>query len=830
MWDWPLRRGGMNVIVRGAAHHGPSARALLRIGGGACLIAMLTGCRVYNDRLISASTATDTHDTQPAPFDPNSCQGGECWWSILEPDGCRSAGAPTLTDRPSASADGPDEVETFYLGLTQVRIGSTDRQGQATDTAWEEFGLDLDGSCTNSSTCGGNMSLSCRSAGAAIPYDGQLCRDNTFARLQPVVAGVPELGERFGLSEEVFNCALWRGSYNMVFAISGYNGKLEDSNVRVDFYRSTGLQEPRPWTCPATDFRTAYPRWRTSLKWHIDASTLTAPVAEEGKLPESKFVDPHAYVKHGYLVAQLPDDSEVGFAGEAAQHRGFLFKAQHSVFVGHLVDTQDGTWSMRDGLVAGRIRKQDLVQAFREIGFCEDGEFASFYRSMVGYVDENADILASGEVNPKLDCDALSYGISFEAAQLTPGASATLPKKIECCLPGKTDEECSASCGDGKVSGGEACDTAIADGQAGACPKSCTAESSCMPRVVEGSACSAKCVVAPITTAGIQDDCCPPGADSTTDRDCAAVCGNGVLEGAETCEVGHPCPTCTSSDPCTPMRAVGKPEDCNVRCEPSPINQCQKGDGCCPAGCSNMTDGDCLASCGNGTLDPGETCEKTGSAKPCPTNCDDANACTLDATSGSAANCNVQCTHTPITQAKAGDGCCPTGATANNDSDCPARCGNGVIEPGETCEDGNQTAGDGCQNCKMETQAQICKVRVNATTACGECSCNKCTSQLLACQGAMDANDAKVCGDMVDCARSSGCRDTACLCGTTDVVTCALAPSTANGPCIAQVYAAGKTMDPATASSRASSPNYPLGRANMVGSCVMANCASECGL
>jgi cysteine-rich repeat protein len=278
------------------------------------------------------------------------------------------------------------------------------------------------------------------------------------------------------------------------------------------------------------------------------------------------------------------------------------------------------------------------------------------------------------------------------------------------------------------------------------------------------------------------------------------------------------------------MRAVGNAEDCNVRCEASPITECRPDDKCCPAGCSTMSDNDCLTSCGNGKLDPGETCERTDDTNPCPTSCDDNDPCTVDDSTGSAANCNIVCNHTAIKQAKAGDGCCPMGATANNDSDCQARCGNAVIEPGESCEDGNQVAGDGCHNCKMETPAQICMVRVNATTACGECSCNKCTTQLMACQGATDVAAAKTCTDMVDCARKANCGDPDCLCGTTDSFTCGLDPTTAKGPCAQQVFAAAETTDPLTASLRASNTRYALGRANLVGTCVRANCASECGL
>src|SRR6185369_8877240 len=105
--------------------------------------------------------------------------------------------------------------------------------------------------------------------------------------------------------------------------------------------------------------------------------------------------------------------------------------------------------------------------------------------------------------------------------------------------------------------------------------------------------------------------------------------------------------------------------------------------GCCPPGCGPATDTDCNG-CGNGRLDPGETCDPPGS---CPV-CDDQNDCTTDTVSGSANSCNLVCSHAAKTCSTAGkDKCCPIGCTAAEDSDCAA-CGDGVVDPaaGETCD------------------------------------------------------------------------------------------------------------------------------------------------
>jgi cysteine-rich repeat protein len=73
----------------------------------------------------------------------------------------------------------------------------------------------------------------------------------------------------------------------------------------------------------------------------------------------------------------------------------------------------------------------------------------------------------------------------------------------------------------------------------------------------------------------------------------------------------------------------------------------------------------------------------------------------------------------------ANDGGCPSGESCVS---CPAAaCGDGVIDPGEECDDGNTTAGDGCDaSCRIETcwtcdgvlgQQSFC-TRATAGTAC----------------------------------------------------------------------------------------------------------------
>lgn len=109
--------------------------------------------------------------------------------------------------------------------------------------------------------------------------------------------------------------------------------------------------------------------------------------------------------------------------------------------------------------------------------------------------------------------------------------------------------------------------------------------------------------------------------------------------------------------------------------------------------------------CGNGSRDPGETCDSD-----CPTECNDDLACTADEVRGSANQCTAECSFRTISECVSGDGCCPGGCDRTTDEDCPecgaecqSLCGNLQIDAGEECDDGNRAPMDGCESDCSET-------------------------------------------------------------------------------------------------------------------------------
>jgi|GEM_PF-3119252 len=334
------------------------------------------------------------------------------------------------------------------------------------------------------------------------------------------------------------------------------------------------------------------------------------------------------------------------------------------------------------------------------------------------------------------------------------------------------DDDCPAAtpvCGDGLVEADERCD--------GDCPEACDDGLACTTDVLTGSAeaCTAECSATPITACGTLDGCCPPGCDRTTDHDCAAICGNNVLESGERCDGNCPA-SCDDGVACTADSATGTAAQCDLVCKNTSITTCHDGDGCCAPGCNSHNDDDCSATCGDGVRDPRETCDGD-----CPTLCDDHDACTIDALVGSAAGCSAECSTTAISACEGGDGCCPAGCDATTDDDCEPQCGNGVLEAGEVCDgDCPSTCGedgDACTSDVLTGSAASCNVRCThpTITACahGDGCCPD------GCQVAADGDCEASCGTAADL-----CAEAEVACGPLSLTdACGGARSVSCGTC-----------------------------------------------
>jgi cysteine-rich repeat protein len=163
------------------------------------------------------------------------------------------------------------------------------------------------------------------------------------------------------------------------------------------------------------------------------------------------------------------------------------------------------------------------------------------------------------------------------------------------------------------------------------------------------------------------DDGNPDSCDGcTTACRVETGCGDGAACGSEACDDGNDddCDGCSAACVLEPGLRCGDGvtnADCGEACDP-PLP------GTCGVGCTKVPD------CGDGVLDPGETC-------------DDGNADGCD-------GCTTACTDT-------------TG------------CGDGALCAGEQCDDGNLASCDGCSDVCVPEPGAVCGDGV-VNAACGE--------------------------------------------------------------------------------------------------------------
>jgi hypothetical protein len=404
--------------------------------GAVAVTAGLHGCNTYDTSLL----VDDAVERPPA-------KSGIGWWSKPDSRGCFSAGKPGPEDRPAPVASTKEDM-SIVLAISSMRLGSLNEQGIVDQNAWQDMGLDLDGVCTASETCTSeDPPPSCKAGASQLPRDGKYCRDNTFGKLEYSAALVPQLAKKYGLSDDAFNCALCVGHYSFLIRISGYNGGPNDDHIRIDLYPSPGLEKPLPWSCKESEW-VNQPCFGPDMPWTVQEDTL---VEKRGgpNLPDSTIFSTEAYVREGYVVTQLPDNTLFWFPGYKGLVVAYPIRMQKGLVVGKLQKGQDNIWRIEDGVIAGRVRQPDIIQGFRSIGFCDTND-AESYELMSTFVNDNLDVLADGRSDPNVPCDAMSIGVAFAARQARAGRTETVAPLVECVIP-KTGPDAGADTSDAGV-------------------------------------------------------------------------------------------------------------------------------------------------------------------------------------------------------------------------------------------------------------------------------------------------------------------------------------------------------------------------------------------
>ena len=211
----------------------------------------------------------------------------------------------------------------------------------------------------------------------------------------------------------------------------------------------------------------------------------------------------------------------------------------------------------------------------------------------------------------------------------------------------------------------------------GYCSAECTKNSDCYngTKKVEcyQGQCIAKCSYNDVRSgyACLSDKILPKGTEVV------ANCGNGITEEGEKCDGGTK--TCKSID----SSFTGGYAQCNTNCNGYDTSTCEGGGG-------NL--------CGNHNVDSGEICD--GDTIPCKQ--------LAGAPKGGTANCASNCMGwDKSTCYDDGTGTNDGGSSDNGGGSNKANCGNGFLDDGEQCDDGNKIDGDGCSKYCMKEEGTV---------------------------------------------------------------------------------------------------------------------------
>jgi hypothetical protein len=348
----------------------------------------------------------------------------------------REAGAPTgdaaeagpvdLCDHDYVPFDPPQIVEDGDLSfVTAIRSIDLGLDAGVTEAGTPRLsGLDLDRTCT------------CPAAPSCITPDRTVCddergRDNTFVALMRGLQSTQGLDIQASVTTD-----LAKGANGLLLIVQDYNGKEDDSSVKLTLAMSPGhrkvfadggLSKKEPPTFTRAD------------RWVLDNEQFfTLDGASTGKLRQS------GYVKGGKLVVKLTE-GEIRFGDE-----GLTIKLAEGFLIGDIEKTLEpdgqGSFIVARGKLGGRWGAKGALEGAREVRLSEGlpklCRLPDVYKAIKDGVCKGVDIRAKATDDGQgLPCDAVSLAVEFVGA---PGSTGDIydggpPQDCPPVQPGETD-------------------------------------------------------------------------------------------------------------------------------------------------------------------------------------------------------------------------------------------------------------------------------------------------------------------------------------------------------------------------------------------------------
>ncbi|WP_394839589.1 hypothetical protein LVJ94_22140 [Pendulispora rubella] len=300
---------------------------------------------------------------------------------------------------PSGPATGSTEERNF--AVDKIFIGTTDRNGAASDDAWKNYGYDLDGKATTKTSTD-----VCTPMSKAAQEDGVRGIDNSFGanilRLLPYLTQTPQ---------EDINAAITKGSFTMLLDVKGLSSDTKQTASGTSGFLLGGSKFD------------GTPSFAPSDNWPVLFESVTDP----GDARSAKIRFPDAYVSGGVWVnnnagdVPLSLDLQTGTVNLTIRKTIITFE-------------HNGTGGAVNGTIAGVLDTNEFIDALKPLAAGLNQ--CAVVAQASGLIKQASDIMSDGTNAPGKACNGISIGLGFTAKQIAP------PQKVAAKLPPGETKTC----------------------------------------------------------------------------------------------------------------------------------------------------------------------------------------------------------------------------------------------------------------------------------------------------------------------------------------------------------------------------------------------------
>ncbi len=367
----------------------------LRRAAFACLLASLPSA-------CGGAIASDAND------------GGSVSDAPAPSDATPSDSGPPAPGTPPAKPPGPVTTSTAVrtFAIQRVYLGEASRTGAASDTAWRQFGYDLDGKVT--APTANDVCTRAKGSPSSNQADGPQGLDNAFgAVVLPLIKSASSQTEPSKTASALYQT----GKQTMELVIGGLDGTSTQTAIGLGGgifpaldYAGDGPAVPFPGFGPGTN-------WPVRVEGLLDGATLGggAKISLAGS-----WVTNGTFVSGGASL-DLPLNVPLG-------------KVAVPMILHHAVVTIDASGN---GTFAGVLDTEEYVAAMKKVaGQISPAVCGLQFDGIAAQIRQASDMLTDGTNVAGKPCNAISIGIGFDAASIanpTQIAKAPVPAAPDPC-------------------------------------------------------------------------------------------------------------------------------------------------------------------------------------------------------------------------------------------------------------------------------------------------------------------------------------------------------------------------------------------------------------